>query len=180
MSDIEYEIRILEIDEKVLIKKITLLGGKLLGEYFFRRYVFETIPQVKGRWIRLRTNGEFSTLAVKEIISDSVDGTSEWETSVEDFDVTLKMLEKMGFKPKGYQENRRIEYRFKDVILALDTWPLIPPYLEIEGKNEAAVKKAAVVLGFEESSLTGENTQKIYQKYGIDIEREPNLRLEKK
>ena len=85
---------------------------------------------------------------------------------------------KIGLKPKGYQENRREEYRLGEVTLALDSWPLIPPYLEIEGPNEASVVAAAKKLGYQESDLVGENTQKIYSNYGIDIDSIPVLKFD--
>jgi len=178
MSAIEYELRILEVDPASINKKIISIGGELVGSYSFRRYVFNVKPPVKGRWIRLRTNGQHSTLTVKQIDADTVDGTSEWETSVDNFDTTLTILEKIGLKPKSYQENRREEYRLGDVTLALDSWPLIPPYLEIEGPNEASVVAAAKKLGYQESDLVGENTQKIYSNYGIDIDSIPVLKFD--
>lgn len=178
MSHIEYELRVLEIDVTNLIKKIKALGGTLTGSYEFRRYVFETVPAVKGRWVRLRTDGHSTTLTVKQIDADTVDGTSEWETTVDDFDITLKMLQKMGLRAKGYQENKRTEYSLHGVTLALDTWPLIPSYLELEGRDGASISSVARKLGFMPSDLIADSPQKIYKKYGIDIQAEPNLRFE--
>jgi len=180
MPTIEYELRVLEVDTDLLIEKIEKLGGKLVGEYDFKRYVFDTIPKTKGRWIRLRTNGKTSTLGVKQIDKDTVDGTLEWEISVANFNKTILLLEKMGINPKGYQENKRIEYRLKKVVLALDIWPHIPPYLEIEGPNHESIKECAKLLGYKASDLTAENNQKIYLRYGIDIEKKPDLRFDKK
>ena len=175
MSNIEYELRILEINQQKIIEQLNKLGATKKGEYFFRRHVFETIPDVKGRWVRLRTDGTTTTLTVKQIDSDEVDGTTEWETTVDDFDETLTILNKIGLKSKGYQENKRIEYVLNGTQVCLDTWPSIPQYMEVEGESEEMVIKCLESLGFNKDDSTGMNTEKIYQKYGINIAKNANL-----
>jgi len=51
-------------------------------------------------------------LTIKEIISDSIDGTKEIEVEVSDFEDTNLILEKMGYKFKSYQENKRTSFKF--------------------------------------------------------------------
>ena len=46
------------------------------------------------------------------------------------------MLEEMGYKAHTYQENKRTRYMLDGVEFDIDSWPYIPTYLEIEGKNE--------------------------------------------
>jgi adenylate cyclase class 2 len=43
--------------------------------------------------------------------------------------------------------------------LEIDAWPLIPPYLEIEGRSRNHVVEVAACLGIDEADLTGENTR---------------------
>ncbi len=171
----EYELRVLEVDTDELQKKLEGLGAEKIGEYNYRRHVFEVIPSVKGRWVRLRSNGRETTLTVKQIESDKVDGTAEWETKVDDFDIVFEMLLKMGLRSKGYQENRRIEYEIDGAQVCIDTWPKIPTYLEIEAAGKEEVLKCARRLGFSERDMTGRNTEKIYLDYGIDISKDANL-----
>ncbi len=94
-TNIEFEGKVLEINEKNILKKLGEQKAKFIGEYTQRRYVFNTIPFSEDRWVRLRSNGEKSTLAVKEIGDDSVSGTSEWEVEVSDFEETLEILKKL-------------------------------------------------------------------------------------
>jgi adenylate cyclase, class 2 len=61
--------------------------------------------------------------------------------------------------------------------LEVDRWPLIPPYLEIEGHSREHVVEIAGGLGFPEDQLTGENTIKVYARYGIYLSAIPELRL---
>lgn len=174
-NNTEYELRVLEVDTTKLIEKLEKLGAKKIGEYNFRRHVFESVPPVSGRWVRLRSNGSETTLTVKQIENDEVDGTIEWETRVDDFDEALKILEKIGLSSKGYQENRRIEYELQGVQVCIDSWPKIPAYLEIEGKSKEEVLDTAMKLGFGKKDITGINTEKIYLKYGIDISKKADL-----
>ena len=57
---------------------------------------------------------------------------------VRNFEETHKLIQKLGFKVKAYQENKRTSYRLDNVEIELDTWPLIPSYIEIKGKNKVA------------------------------------------
>jgi adenylate cyclase class 2 len=85
---------------------------------------------------------------------------------------------RIGFEPKSYQENRRASFQFDGARLELDWWPLIPPYLEIEGDSREHVVEVAGVLGIDEGRLTGENTIKVYARYGIDLTTIHDLRFD--
>lgn len=174
---IEFEAKVIEVDPMILSEKIMSIGGKKIGESFMRRYVYDIIPGDMSKWIRLRDNGRETTLTVKEIVHDGIDGTHETETVVNDFESTNQILEKLGYTAKSYQENRRTSFVLNGVQLEIDEWPMIPPYLEIEGDSKEQVIQVAQLLGYEESQLTGKNTIKIYQQYGIDLNTIPDLRF---
>ncbi|MFD6453042.1 class IV adenylate cyclase [Nocardia sp. NPDC060220] len=174
---IEHEAKILDIDPDAIDRRILDKGGQKFGERFMRRYVYDINPGVDGKWIRLRDNGNSTTLAVKEITSDAIDGTHEVEVSVDDFSATNALLEMMGFSAKSYQETKRISYTLDGAELELDTWPGIPPYLEIEAATKADVIRVAELLGYTEADLTGENTIKIYARHGIDLNTIRELRF---
>ena len=138
----EYEIIILEIDKEEVIKKLKTLGAIKKGEFNQKRYVYDLRPVENGKWIRLRTNGKTTTLTYKDIVSNTIDGTKEIEIEVDDFKKTNELLEKIGFKNRGYQENFRIQYVLNNVEIDIDSWPMIPTYLEIEGNSEQEVIEA--------------------------------------
>ncbi|MET8682378.1 hypothetical protein ABZW18_33645 [Streptomyces sp. NPDC004647] len=75
----------------------------------------------------------------------------------------------MGFEAKAYQENHRTSYLLDNVRLEIDSWPLIPPYLEIEGDSVDEVRKTADLLGIAPNSLTSVNTTEVYTRYGHDL-----------
>ncbi|WP_206685992.1 hypothetical protein [Kribbella qitaiheensis] len=74
-----------------------------------RRFVYDLAAGDGSKWIRLRDDGTAVTLAVKEIEHDGIDGTTETEVVVGDFETANELLRRMGFEAKSYQENRREE-----------------------------------------------------------------------
>ena len=174
----EYEIRILEIDKEEMIKKLENLGAKKVGEYEQKRYVYDLRPVEKGKWIRLRTNGINTTLTYKDIVSNTIDGTKEIEIEVDDFEKTNEFLEKIGFKNRGYQENKRIQYILNNVEIDIDSWPMIEDYMEIEGMKEQDVLNMIKTLNIDESKVTTLNCDDIYKKiYNIDISKIKELKF---
>ncbi|MDW4902161.1 MULTISPECIES: hypothetical protein [Streptomyces] len=83
----------------------------------------------------------------------------------------------MGVPPRSYQENHRDSWTLHGVRLEIDSWPLIPPYLEIEGDCVEDVQRAADRLSIAVPELTTENTVKVYARYGIDLESISDLRF---
>ncbi|MFE7742701.1 class IV adenylate cyclase [Nocardia sp. NPDC057455] len=174
---IEHEAKILDIDPGTVERLIVDKGGRKLGERFMRRYVYDIAPGDRSKWIRLRDNGNGTTLAVKQITSDAIDGTDEVEVGVDDFSGANALLELLGFTAKSYQETKRISFVLDGAQLEIDTWPRIPPYLEIEAANKDEVIRIAELLGYAEADLTGENTIKIYARHGIDLDTVRELRF---
>lgn len=174
----EYEIRILEIDKEKMIKKLEELGAKRKGEFNQKRYVYDLKPADENKWIRLRTNGKDTTLTYKSVEEDTLDGTKEIEIKVDNFNLANEFLNKLGFIARNYQENNRIQYVLDDVEIDIDTWPKIPTYLEIEGKNEKQVNNMIKKLNLENSKITFLNCNSIYKEiYGIDILKIKELRF---
>jgi len=174
---IEFEAKVLDIDPDDLADRILQLGGQRIAERLMRRYVYDIRAGDESRWIRLRDDGTAVTLTVKEIAHDGIDGTTETEVVVSDFEVTNELLGRIGFQAKSYQENRRISFELDGAQLEIDWWPLIPPYLEIEGESREHVVRVGERLGISADELTGENTVKVYARYGLDLTEIPELRF---
>ena len=165
----EYEVRILEIDKASFINKLEKLGAEKVGDFFQKCYVYDFNPVVKGKWIRLRTNGDESTLTIKNIVSPLIDGTKEIEIIVSDFDKCNYILSELGYKAKSYQENKRVRYILDGVEIDIDTWPMLPTYVEIEGKSEEEVMTVVKKLGYNEDRITTLDVDSIYKKYGYNL-----------
>ena len=168
--NIEYEARILDIDKDKLIKRLKDLNARFVGEFNQKRYVYNIIPKTNGKWLRLRTNGNKTTLTYKSVEKNSIDGTKELEIEVDNFENTNSLLELAGIKNKGYQENNRVQYVLDDVEIDIDTWPMIPTYVEIEGKSEESVLNIIKKLGINDKKITTLDVQSLYKEiYNIDI-----------
>ena len=175
---IEIEERVLDINSEEVIKRLEVLNATKVGEWHQRRYVYDFDPKRENEWIRLRSNGYETTLTFKNIEKNSIDGTKELEIEVSDFDETNQLLNVLGYKAKAYQENKRIRYSLNGVEVDIDSWPLIPTYLEIEGKSIEEVRKIEELLEVDTNKITSLNCQDIYKQiYGIDIDKIKELRF---
>lgn len=179
MEHIEYECTVLNIDPLKMESKLKKLGAKNKGERFQKRYTYDFNPVNKNAWIRLRTNGDETTLTIKEIVDrDAIGGTKELEVTVGDFDTTNEILERLGYHHRNYQENKRISYELEGVDITIDTWPLIPTYMEIEGSSESEVLKILKLLDIDDKDVTTLDVESIYRKiYGIDVLKIPELKF---
>lgn len=173
----EYEVRVLEINPDEIIKKLEEVGAELQWDHLQKRYVYDFIPRIDGKWIRLRTNGDKTTLTIKNVVS-SIDGTQELEIGVEDFDKTNLILNELGFVAKGYQENRRRQYILDGVEIDIDSWPWIPTYLEIEGESEEVIYEVLDKLGIPKEKTTSRDVDTIYRDYGYNVNEIYELKLE--
>ena len=54
--NVEYEVRILEVNVSDTIKMLDNLGITKVGDWNYKMYVYDTKPVSENKWIRLRTN----------------------------------------------------------------------------------------------------------------------------
>lgn len=171
----ENEIRILEINVEEWIQFLESHGAIKVGDWLQRRKVYDFHPVHPNKWIRLRTNGTETTLTIKEIVDkEQLDGTREVEIVVSDFDKTAEILKELGYDFRSYQENKRIRYMYKGVEFDIDSWPLIPTYVEIEGKTKEDVERILEEIPLDLSKSTTHDVDSIYSSYGIS-EREYHI-----
>lgn len=168
---IEYECTLLEINKDEFIEMLEKNNAKKVGDYFQRRYVYDFNPIDPNKWIRLRSNGKKTTLTIKKIIDNkAIGGNEELEIEVSSFEETNLLLNELGYKPRNYQENKRTIYKLDDVEFDIDSWPLIPDYVEIEGKDSKSIEKIIKKLNLDETKITNYDVVSIYKEiYGIDI-----------
>jgi len=169
----EFETQILDIDKKELITKLRKLRAKEEPETLQKRWVFDLNPctaESTGEWIRLRQVGNKKPMITyKNKTGGGLSDTKELEVEVDDFGKTAQILEKIPFKGMYYQENKRHKFVLKNIEFTLDTWPMIPTFLEIEAKSEDKVREGLKILGLENKDAGHIGTIAIYKKYGIDL-----------
>lgn len=182
MINIENELTILDIDKNEFVAKLKFLGAKMItDERLQKRYVYDFNPINRNKWIRLRTNGEKTTLTIKEIQENSKMNAREMEIVVSDFETTNEMLEELGYTHRNYQENLRQVFMLDGVEISVDSWPLIPPYAELEGKDLESINKVMQKLGVSQDKITTLDVTSIYKEiYNIDILSMKELKFFKK
>lgn len=173
----EYEVRLLNIDKEEFVKKLEKYNAKFVDNYNQKRYVYDFNPVDTNRWIRLRTNGKSTTLAIKECRDYSIGGTEEIEIEVSDMDKTDLILERLGYKKRSIQENKRTRYILDDVEIDIDTWPHLNTYVEFEASGEEKIKEVLQKLDIDLKDTTTKNAQDIYLSLGYTNKDLSNLRF---
>ena len=174
----EYEAKFLSVDVAGLRAKLAALGAvRAFPRTLLTRKIFENDALEGGAWLRLRDEGARSTLTLKQVTdATTIDGTTEIETEVADLRAMSEILHRLGLREVRYQENYREEWRLGEVVFDFDTWPGLPTFVEIEGPDEAAVRRAAAAAGLDYAAARFGTVDEIYQsEIGRDILAEPTL-----
>ena len=175
----EFEIRVLDIDVKETERKLLEIGAIKEGKFFQKRKLYNFHEEYRGRFIRLRTNGTKTTLTIKDkSAKKEIGSVKELEIEVSDFEKTNEIMNMLGYEHSMYQENKRTIYRLGDVEFDIDTWPMIPTYLEIEGKNKEQVEEMIKKLDIDKDKLSLDKVSEIYKKYGYYKETQVSIVLE--
>ena len=140
------------------------------------------------KWIRLRKTIEktqdkkieFVTLTVKHILKaneTNIQQMQETEIRVDSFEETNELLEKIGFFHRSYQEKKREKYILNEHEIDIDTWPGIPTYFEVEGKDKKDLEEILNILGYSFDDAISCTVDEIYRKIGIDINNMSELKF---
>jgi len=125
------------------------------------------------KWIRLRQNKGKVELTIKYIYNVNkdynIDDVKEIEINVSNFETANKLIEEMGYYHKKLVEKKRTSYIIGDTKIEIDEWPLIPPYIEIEGKDEKTIYEIAQALGYKKEETRIMNTEDVYLENNLDL-----------
>jgi len=53
----EFEARVLDISFDAMINNLKAINAISMGAFYQKRYVYDFVPPIEGKWIRLRSNG---------------------------------------------------------------------------------------------------------------------------
>ena len=174
----EYEITALDVDVKKIEEKLLEIGAIKEGDFFQKRKLYNFHEEYRGRFIRLRTNGIKTTLTIKDkSAKKEIGSVKELEIEVSDFEKTDEILNMLGYEYSMYQENKRTIYKLGDIEFDIDKWPMIPTYLEIEGKSKEQVEEVIEKLDIDKNKLSLDKVSEIYNKYGLDIHNYKDLKF---
>lgn len=152
-----------------IIDKENLL--EIINNQEFKNFIsqFKINP---NKWIRLRTSNDITTLTVKHILADKENSClqqmKENEIKVFSKEDANSFLEALGLSHKCYLEKKRTTYSFKNHLIEIDTWPKIPTYFELEGKDEEDIENVLNLLGYsmKDKNVVSCIVDEIYEMYG--------------
>lgn len=149
----EVEVRFLEIDKDDLVSRLKGLGAEDKGEDLLdEKIIYDkalTWRDEPGTFLRLRTQKGKTQLCYKHRKEQSATGTEEIEFEVPDPVAAEALLGRLGYVMYRAQQKKRHTFVLGDVTVDIDTWPRIPTYVELEGKSEDDLKRAASKLGLD-------------------------------
>ena len=174
-------------EEKGIFKELT--GFDYLEEYISNNIQnvdlkLLTDKRIKGiikktkdrffKWIRLRQNGDKIEFTIKYIYNVAeeynIDDVKEIEINVSSFEEANNLIEEMGYYRKKLVEKKRTSYEYGDNKIEIDEWPLIPPCVEIEGKNVDDIYKTAELLGYKKEETKVMNIEDVYLMHGLNLD----------
>lgn len=179
------------IGYKKLNDTLSILEKDRLKDILSTKEVVKLVRQFginPNKWVRLReTNGK-TTITIKHILNEEFQvkyGTKtqpvlETEMEVPSIESGNAILKQLGFSFRNYQEKKRTTYILEDTEIDIDSWPLIPTYLEVEGESDKQIDSIVKKLDLSSKEIVSCNTEEIYKKYGIDIYKYRELRFNEK
>lgn len=172
MENIEIEARFKNIHIDEIIKKIIGLGGRDMGEKLLEETIFYDKKlkwRDEGKFARLRCFDGKSIFTYKHIKENSINGTEEIEFLVDKPLQLMELLSRLELIAFRTQQKKRHTLILDGVTFDIDQWPLIPPYLEIEGNSESEVQDAAEKIGLKWDDALFIDARKIIEGYGINV-----------
>lgn len=167
----EYEATFPNVDKEYIRKILKNVGAKLVKPEFMQKRSVFLLPsghEIKGGWLRVRDEADKITMSLKVVNGTRITDQKELCLKIDNFKDAEELLERIGCKKKAYQESKRELWTMLGVEVTIDEWPFLEPYIEIEGKSESDVKKAAKRLGFDYKDALFCSVDTLYKmRYGI-------------
>lgn len=167
----EFEATFTNINKNNTRTQLRKVGAKLVKKEFLQKRIVFNLPkghEIKGGWLRVRDEGDKITMSLKVVDGDKIENQKEIQLIVDNFENAVEILESIGCINKAYQETKRELWKLGRVEITIDEWPFLEPFVEIEGKSEADVRRVAKKLGFDYKKAKFCSVDTLYsEKYGV-------------
>lgn len=170
----EFECRFTDINKDEIRARLTAAGfAQVHPERMMRRMIF-MLPEKFGarRWLRLRDEGDKTTLTLKlkGDLSAGAASMKEIECEVGDFELMGELLQAADNTLNAVEENLREKWTRGAAEACIDTWPGLNAFLEIESDSENSVKSISAELGFDYADAMFGNVMEVYMdKLGLTL-----------
>lgn len=146
----EIEAKFVNVGIAYIRSKLESIGAILIQPMRDMQRVTIDTPDLKKKdaFVRIRNEGDKTTITYKQFNSLTIDGVKEIEVTVSDFDDAVALFKEAGLVYGSLQESRRETWKLGEVEIVIDEWPWLNPYIEIEGPSEELVVSTSEKLGF--------------------------------
>ena len=146
----EIEAKFVNVGIAYIRSKLESIGAILIQPMRDMQRVTIDTPDLKKKdaFVRIRNEGDKTTVTYKQFNSLTIDGVKEIEVTVSDFDDAVALFIEAGLVYGSLQESRRETWKLGEVEIVIDEWPWLNPYIEIEGPSEELVVSTSEKLGF--------------------------------
>jgi len=173
MMQQEVEVKFLDVPHDEARKRLERTGASRKHSMRLMRRAIIDYPDRRlqtgtaGAWasVRVRDEGDRVTCTYKHVATDGKDSMHEIEFTVSSYENAVEFFKAIGLDVYTEQETKRETWQLGDVKVELDEWPWIPPYIEIEGPSEEAVRQVAERLGYDFSKAFRGSSYTAYRMY---------------
>lgn len=170
----EKEIKVLDVDVETLTKKIEEIGAKKVYDDVRTIIALDTKDKQflnqKDKLIRVTDEG--SIKVTMHVHQSQPDIKAEIKFKASRLKETMDFFHEMGLDPISIVKAPRVSYELGKIDFDIDSFPAIPPFLEIDIEHiaeegytvEALLKK----LGLENNKVVVMGTEDIHKLYNID------------
>lgn len=166
----EVEVKILAVDVEAVTKTLADVGAEKILETRFSVDWFQekgTRENHEPWFLRVRTTSQGQaevTWKGKVALLGTARAQQEFNIKIDNSVKMTSLFLGIGLEHYAHQEKDRISWRYEDWQFDLDTYPGVPPYLEIEGKDEAHIQEAVKFLRLEDCESTTEGERRLIQE----------------
>ena len=164
----EIEVKFPLRDRNDLIRRLREIGAnRLYAETFEDNIVLDRRGELRtrGALLRVRKFGRFALATYKGPMSieGGIKSREEVQTGVESFELAIKLLDALGFKPVFRYQKFREVWRVREVEVVLDRTP-IGEYFEIEGPVDV-IRTVATDLGMSMDQAIRQTYADLYRQH---------------
>ncbi|MGW4160046.1 adenylyl cyclase [Streptomyces sp. SS162] len=160
----EYEVRFLDIDAAEIRTRLSRVEAVQRFPWALRTcWIFAGEVLDPGLCLRLCGQGTHVSLALgPSCTSSGLQGSAALETSVSDRVAAVEILRKLGLRETRYQEHFREEWQLGEAAFSIEAWPDLPVLVAVAGPDEASVRQASALIGFDFGDAQPESIEQIY------------------
>ena len=170
---IEKEVKVLDIFPERIVKRLEKLGAK---KVFDADRIFTTLDysgkrlSKENKEVRLTEEGKLKLSWEAKISENSKETIKLFVSRKQE---TLDFLNRLGLVPVAIVKSHRTSFEWEDIDFDIDTFPKIPPFLEIDlGDSEKSLEEIVNLLELRAKKTLKASTKEVYKQYGIDYYKE--------